>query len=172
MRRACWVYRATMSEHRKIRYEVALAPHRDIADPVGFVTRNVVASDRDALARLMLDAYVGTIDYEGETISEALDEVDGWFAGSSLLEHSFVAVVDDRLVSAALAMWIDDAPFVAIVMTEPASKKAGFGRVVTACSLSSMANAGHDFAVLYVTEGNTASERLFTSLGALPASAE
>lgn len=161
-----------MSELRKIRYEVALAPHGDIAEPVGFVTRNVVAGDRDALARLMIEAYVGTIDYEGETISEALDEIDGWFAGSSLLEHSYVAVVDDRLVSAVLAMWIDDAPFIAIVMTEPTSKKAGCGRAVTACSLSSMANAGHDHAVLYITKGNTASERLFTSLGALPVPAD
>lgn len=158
-----------MPERRKIRYEIALTPPGDIAEPVGFVTRNVVAGDRDALARLMLDAYMGTIDYEGETISEALDEVDGWFAGSALLEHSYVAVVDDRVVSAVLAMWIDDAPFIAIVMTDPASKKTGFGRAVTVCSLVSMANAGHDHVVFYITEGNTASERLFTSLGALPA---
>ena len=161
-----------MPEPRKIRYEIALGPHADTPEPVGFLTRNVAAGDRDDLARLMLDAYVGTIDYEGETINEALDEVDGWFAGSAVLEHSYVAVVDDRLVSAVLAMWIDDAPFIAIVMTDPASKNAGFGRAVTSCSLSSMANAGHDRGVLYITEGNTASERLFTSLGAQPARAE
>jgi hypothetical protein len=59
-----------MPERRKIRYEIALAPPGDITEPVGFVTRNVVPGDRDALARLMLDAYVGTIDYEGETISD------------------------------------------------------------------------------------------------------
>lgn len=161
-----------MTEARKIRYEIALAPHRVHDEPLGFVTRHVVASDRDALARLMLDAYVGTIDYEGETISEALEEVDGWFAGPCLLEHSFVAVVDHRSVSAVLVMLVDAVPFIAIVMTESASKNAGFGRAVTACALSSMANAGHDHAVLYITEGNTYSERLFSSLGALEAAAD
>jgi hypothetical protein len=161
-----------MTDNPKIRYEIALAPHQGHDEPVGFATRNVVASDRDALAGLMLDAYVGTIDYEGETISEALDEVDQWFAGPSLLEHSYVAVVDDHLVAAILAMSVDATPFIAIVMTEAASKNAGFGRAVTERSLSSMANTDHDHAVLYITAGNAPSERLFASLGAVATPSE
>ena len=65
-------------------------------------------------------------------------------------------------------MLVDDAPFIAIVMTDPAKKNTGLGRAVTARSLTSMANAGHDRVALYITAGNTASERLFASLGAEP----
>jgi len=37
--------------------------------------RHPTPLDAEALAQLMLDAYLGTIDYEEETIVEARDEV-------------------------------------------------------------------------------------------------
>lgn len=157
-----------MTGHTKIRYEISLEPYRDHPEPYEAHLRTIAPADAEGLARLMLDAYAGTIDYEGETIRDALDEVDGWFAESALLEHSYVALADGALVSAVLTMLVDDAPFIAIVMTDPTKKNAGLGRAVTARSLTSLANAGHDRVVLYITEGNTPSERLFASLGAEP----
>ena len=157
-----------MTDRRKIRYVIDLAPYRGRTESFDVETRTIVLHDRDALARLMLDAYVGTIDYEGETITEAVDEVDAWFAGSALLEHSYVAILSGSLVSAVLTMLIDDEPFIAIVMTDPANKNAGLARAVTERALIGMATAGHERVVLYITAGNRPSERVFASLGAEP----
>ncbi len=116
----------------------------------------------------MLDAYAGTIDYEGESIAEARAEVDDWMNGPAMLEHSFVVDVDDRLVSAVLLMIVDDEPFIAIVMTHPEHKAMGLGRAVTDRALAGLADQGHKRVVFYITEGNTPSERMFASLGAVP----
>ncbi|MGI9667330.1 MAG: GNAT family N-acetyltransferase [Acidimicrobiia bacterium] len=157
-----------MSSGQKVRYDIDLATYEGASDSADIESRTIVPSDREALAHLMLDAYVGTIDYEGETITEAFDAVDEWFAGSSLLSHSFVAATDARPVSAVLAMWIDDAPLIGIVMTHPDYKNVGYGRAVTHRALKSMASEGHDRVVLYITDGNTPSERMFSALGAKP----
>ncbi len=115
----------------------------------------------------MLDAYMGTIDYEGESIVEAREAVDDWLSDAPLLGQSFGAEIDGRLVSAVLAMTLDDAPFISIVMTAPDHKRSGLGRAVVAASLESLRAVYHSTATLYITEGNEPSERLFASLGAL-----
>jgi len=116
----------------------------------------------------MLDAYVGTIDYQGETLAEAIDEVDDWLGGSPMLAHSYGAVVGGRLVSAVLVMTLDDVPFVAYVMTDPDHKETGLGRAVVEAALSSLRESSHERVVLYITKGNAASERLFATVGAQP----
>jgi len=161
-----------MTEPAKIRYEIALAPHQGQGEPLGFVTRNVAASDRDALACLMLDAYMGTIDYEGETLTEAIEEVDSWLAGTPMLDHSYGGLVNGRLVSAVLLMVADGAPLVRSVMTDPDHKGHRFAAAVTYAALESLRAAGFPLVALYITEGNTPSERLFSSLGAVAATSE
>jgi hypothetical protein len=114
----------------------------------------------------MLDAYVGTIDYEGESLAEAISEVDSWLSGSPLLDHSFGAVTDDGLRSAVLVMEMQSEPFIAIVMTHPFLKRTGYGDSVTRATLESLRDAGHRRVVFYITNGNAASESLFSGLGA------
>lgn len=157
-----------MTENVKIRYRINLGEH--VATPPQTTTqmRRLTPDDRTDLARLILDGYRGTIDYEGETMAEALDEVDDWLAGTALLDHSYAAVIGSKLVSAILVMTVENGPFIAIVVTDPRHKGAGLARSVTQQSLSSLAQAGHGSVVLYITEGNTPSERLFTALGAKP----
>jgi hypothetical protein len=59
----------------KIRYEIDLASVPAIAARPGI--RRVERRDLEALAELMLDAYIGTIDYEGEDYEDAIAEVSG-----------------------------------------------------------------------------------------------
>ncbi len=115
----------------------------------------------------MLNAYVGTIDHEGETIGEAVAEIESWFGDSPLVEHSYGAVVEGVLASAVLVMNLDNLPFIAIVMTRSDSKQQGLGKYTTAVALGSLRDAGEKQAVLYITSGNTASEKLFLGLGAV-----
>jgi hypothetical protein len=115
----------------------------------------------------MLDSYMGTIDYEGETLEDAVSEVGGYFDSSALLEHSFVATIGGRVVSAVLVSLDSSQPFIAYVMTTPSQKNRRLARLVTATAMNSLAGAGHDEAHLYITEGNVESEALFSALGAV-----
>jgi len=78
---------------------------------------------------------------------------------------SFGVCVGGRLVSATLLMSGGDAPLIAYVMTDPAHKRAGLGRALVEAAITSLNGAGHEHVVLWITEGNTPSERLFESVG-------
>ena len=134
------------------------------ADPA---VRIPTPDDADALARLMLDAYDGTIDYEGETIVEARDEVARYFGGRPLLETSWLRVGGGEIVSALLAShWAGrGCPIVSYVMTSPRLKGTGAATELLARTLRSLADAGHDEVRAVITEGNLPSERLFLRAG-------
>lgn len=152
----------------KIRYEIdlAVAGAGEASAPVG--VHPLTPADRDRLAALMLDAYAGTIDSEDESLADAEAEVDQWLADAPVLDHSHGAVVDGELVAAVLVMELDGQPFVAIVMTAAANKRAGWGRAVVQAAVSGLRSEGHERVALFITEGNVASERLFAGFGAVP----
>jgi predicted N-acetyltransferase YhbS len=156
-----------MSE--KLRYEI------DISKPVppppshrGLHIRTVVPADLAGLARLMLDAYVGTIDYEDENLDDAMEEVRSFLDDSdSLLDRSYVVEDEGEIVSAVLVSMSEGRPFIGYVMTIPAHKKQGLARLVITHAITRLAEDGHEKVVLYITDGNTPSEDLFRSVGAV-----
>ena len=151
----------------KVLYVIDLGSSRPAARATtGALVRPLVDTDRDALARLMLDAYVGTIDHHGGTLSDAFDEVDVWLAGSPMLGHSCGAVVGEQLVSAALVSEYDDVPFIAYVMTHPDHKGNGWAGTVVDRTLTTLRSSEYEQVLLYITRGNTPSERLFAGAGA------
>jgi ribosomal protein S18 acetylase RimI-like enzyme len=130
--------------------------------------RRPTTDDRDRLAELMLDAYVGTIDYDGETMVEAVAEIDGYFAakaGVPVLAHSLVAVEAGRIVSAALLSNLKGLPHVAYLYTDPARKRRGLAQGLLRSAMTSLAAAGHERIYLWVTPGNTPAERIYERLG-------
>ena len=118
-----------------------------------------------ALADLMLDAYVGTIDYEGETAEQALEEVDGFLAESAYLEVSQLAVHDEIVQSAAMMAWFDDRPLVAFVMTRAAAKGTGLATVLLDHVVNRVWQSGATEIRAFITEGNLPSEVLFKRAG-------
>lgn len=156
-----------MGEKTKLRYEVDLANPIPVPDAGEALVRSVTRDDLDRLARLMLDAFVGTIDYEDEDLGGAVDEVRSYLDGDPLLQHSFVAEVGGEIASAVLVSLLDNTPFIVCVMTLPANKGEGLARLVTTSSMSSLAKEGYRSIVLYITEGNQPSEALFRSIGAV-----
>jgi RimJ/RimL family protein N-acetyltransferase len=115
----------------------------------------------------MLDAYIGTTDYEDEGIDEALEEVGTFLDEDPSLDHSFVVVADEKLLSACLVTtWTDGNPFISYVMTDPNHKSGGLATACLLRSLESLLAAGETTVNAFITEGNTPSERLFARIGA------
>ncbi len=154
----------------KQRYEIDLAdavPSRAV--DAGLPIRAISEADLAGLAGLMLDAYVDTIDYEGEDLGDAADEVRRFLGDpDSLLDRSYVIEDADRIVSGVLVAMSEGLPLVGYVMTVPEYKGRGLGRAVVAHALEHLAADDHDRVALHITVGNTASEALFRSLGAVP----
>jgi RimJ/RimL family protein N-acetyltransferase len=127
--------------------------------------------DTIVLAELMLEAFRDTIDYEGETMVEAIAEVDGWLGGvrggPALTEVSRLAFAGPRLVSGCLVKdWqARQAPLIAYVMTHPEWKRRGAGSLVLGAVLEALRAEGHREVRAVITEGNTASERLLGRAG-------
>ena len=146
-------------------FEDSQAVHPDVQ------LRAAQASDLSILADLMIDAYRGTIDYDDETIEDAINEVqaylDGLRGGVPMLDVSRVAFRQGVLVSACLAAKWDQRrqPIIAYLMTRTNAKRRGLAKYLLTSVLREIQAAGHAEVRAVITEGNTASERLFINLG-------
>ena len=151
----------------KVSYEIDLTTSElgTVTDDLPAV-RSVGAADRDALARLMLDAYTGTIDYDGETLDDAIDEVDLWLQLAPKLDHSLGIVRNERIVAAIMVSEFDRVPHIAYVMTATDHKRTGLARFLVRVCLQQLRASGREKVRLAITRGNIASERLFASVGA------
>lgn len=127
-------------------------------------TRRVSSTDRYGLAELMLDAYRGTIDDEGEDLADALAAVDQYLS-AMVAEHSFVVIDGTRLVAMAFVSFVDGVHYVDPIVVASDRKGRGMGRDAVRLLLHSLATAGVTEVGATITDGNTASERLFTGLG-------
>ncbi len=130
-----------------------------------FVLRPPDPSDHETLAELMLDAYRGTIDYEGEGIEEARSEVASYFGGSPLLGQSLVIESGTKVAAACLVNAYGEGALVGYVMTTPELKGRGLGTLATTAALSIIQEAGYGEVHAWITEGNVPSERIFLGLG-------
>jgi predicted GNAT family acetyltransferase len=158
---------------RKLRYEIDLTrPARTVVS-AGHGVRSITSDDIPGLSKLMLDAYIGTIDYDDEDLDDAVGEVRSYFEnGHPLLDRSYLVESQGPIVSAVLVSLSDGMPFIGYVMTAPDSKNLGLGRLVTTASLVALAQDGYEKVVFYITEGNRPSEALFRAVGAVHTPAE
>ena len=144
----------------------------------GLSLRTPENGDRCALAELMLESYRNTIDYEDETIIEAVDEVERYFAASpnnrALLEYSMLLTDGIALVSACLVMYWNrrNCPFIGYVISHPLWKRQGLAIRVVGESLGRLAAHGHHEVRTIITKGNLPSEGLFLRLGFAKVGAE
>ena len=157
----------------KLRYEIDLRrPVRTVASD-GHALRSITSGDLGGLARLMLDAYIGTIDYDGEDLDDAVSEVRSFYDdGRPLLDRSYLVESDGGIASAVLVSLSEGTPFIGYVMTAPGHKNLGLGRLVTTASLVALAKDGFEKVIFYITEGNLPSEALFRAVGAVHTLAE
>jgi RimJ/RimL family protein N-acetyltransferase len=152
-----------------IRFECLVSPKSYTPSgrvlPGGLVVRAPTADDRHGLASLMMDAYVGTIDYEGETLDQALEEVAGYFDSEALLEVSWVAVTQGTVQSAVLVSMAAGVPLVGYVMTRAEMKNQGVASGLLDMSVEAIWDAGYGELRAFITDGNVPSEIIFKRAG-------
>ncbi len=125
-------------------------------------------ADREGLAALLLVAYRGTVDDDGETLGDALAEIDrtlGGAYGPYLERCSFLAEDAGRVVAASLVTRWTEAPLLAFVMVDPGFQRRGLGERLLRRSMAALRAAGETELVLFVTDGNAPAQRLYERLG-------
>lgn len=130
--------------------------------------RPITTDDIPALAQLVLDAYKGTIDDEGETPDEALKAIQDTFAGASgrlLNACSFVIEERGQALACSIVTLPQAEPLLAYVMTHPAAQRRGMGRFVIQKSIESLLAQGYHELTLFVTKGNLPAQHLYDTLG-------
>lgn len=132
--------------------------------PDSLRVRHVERADHEALARLMLDAYRGSIDDEGENIEDARTAIDHYFE-TIVWPHSFVIVGGDQPLAMSMVVIVDRFHYIDPVATAAGHKGQGLGRIAVATSLRSLTKSGITEVGAVITVGNAPSERLFTRFG-------
>jgi RimJ/RimL family protein N-acetyltransferase len=161
-----------MSERHEYSLELsATAVNIPPAVPAAIELRPPGPADARPLAELMIEAYRGTIDYDDETVEDALGEIDAYLAGRRggrpLLDASRLAFAGRQLVGACLVAFWDERqqPLIAYVMTDGTWKGQGVGRALLAAGLDGVREAGYRQVWAVITAGNEPSERLFAAFG-------
>ncbi len=137
--------------------------------PDKLVVRSPSKNDLDTLADLMLDAYRGTIDYDDETLEDARQEVQKYYNGDigiPLIDCSRICLHGSEVICASLiSIWEEDQLLllVSYIMTGAAWKGRGLARVMLDESLLCLIPCGYNLIHAFITQGNTASEKLFSS---------
>ena len=120
--------------------------------------------DRDALAGLLLDAYCGAVDDEGEDVPAAREAADECLArrvsgGSVVIEEG------EHLVEMSFVVMVRGRAYIDPVATAAARKRKGLGRRAVSASLQRLHDADVHEVGATITDGIVPSERLFASLG-------
>lgn len=151
--------------HERGRMRSLLAP---ITVPAIEGMRRPTQSDDEALAALMMRAYIGTIDYEGEDEADALVEVRDTFSGGKgpfLWSASNVIEREGVLASATLVIRWQGQPLVAFTMTDARFKRQGLGRACMLSTMRQLHSMGETELHLFVTLANDEAVGLYRSLG-------
>lgn len=146
------------------RSEYRMSPIRVSPESVPLTSAHPTDEQRDALAAVLLDAYRDTIDDEGETLDDAFDAIDHYVT-SIIRPHSFVVLDGPDLIAFAFVLIVDGTHYIDPVAVASAQKRRGVGRASVRLCLRSLADAGVADVGATITDGNVASERLFTGLG-------
>jgi ribosomal protein S18 acetylase RimI-like enzyme len=138
------------------------------AVPPGPRRRRVERSDTAALGELMLAAYRGTVDDEGETREDAVAEIEQALAGSYgpfASDASFAVEGDDGLLGASLVAIWESRPLLLYLVVHPDAKRRGIGTALLVQTGNALAAKGHPELDLFVTEANEPAVGLYRKFG-------
>lgn len=133
-----------------------------------FDCRSIDLAQANSLGQLMDSSYQGTIDYEGETleqcVQEMMDTINGKY-GAFIQEASFVVYSQKQPVSAILITEWKGQPLVAYTMTDKNFQGKGLAKYILGKSISALTTSSWTELFLVVTEGNLSAEKLYEKVG-------
>jgi len=147
-----------------------------VPESTDLACRTAAPADSEALAALMLDAYQGTVDYEGESLYDALKEIDrlcSGFYGRFLPDCSFVLDGEGGISSACLVTMLnegksDETPLLAFAMTRKRDQRRGLASALVLRSAVALSRLGYSGLSLAVTADNHPARTLYERLGFRP----
>jgi L-amino acid N-acyltransferase YncA len=148
-------------------YQLSLRAFRGqrIGVPKGFSLRHPELTDSQSLAVLVLEGYRGTIDDEGETLDDARQFVAASFSEEPLLDASWLVLDGQRLAAALFVRRWQARPLVTFVVTHPAYRGRRLAALILERAIFSLLGSGETHLLAAISEGNLASERLFSGFG-------
>jgi GNAT superfamily N-acetyltransferase len=146
------------------------APPHDVLEALAADSEllNLGLDDELPLARLMLAAYRGGVDDEGESEADALAIVRDTFDGrvGPYLPHcSFARWRGDAMIAAAVVTVFQGMPMIAFCVTDPAHQRQGHGEALITAAVTGLQEAGWAKVQLFVNPLNLRAIRLYRRLG-------
>ncbi len=138
-----------------------------------WLARKISKDDAESLGQLMLEAFRGTIDYEGETLAESIAEVNDTLNGKygPFLERcSFLIEQDREAVCAVIVTFFEEMtlPLLSFAMTHPEYQSEGMSSHLIMRSINALLDEGYNEAYLVVTEGNSPAIHMAQKIGFKP----
>jgi len=130
--------------------------------------RPMARADSLRLGELFYAAYVGTVDYEGESREDAAAAVEATFDGEYgefMPSASMLAESAARIISASFVTKWQGQPLLAFAVTDPEHKGRGYSRRCTSAAMQALARSGYRELHLFVSATNTPALALYRKLG-------
>jgi RimJ/RimL family protein N-acetyltransferase len=134
----------------------------------GFDFKSIHLTDAESLGRLMDSSYRDTIDHEGESLEQCIQEMKDTIQGKYgpfIHEASFVVIYKNQLASAILMTEWRQQPLVAYTMTDKTFLGKGLAKYLLGRAVSTLESSKWKEIFLVVTEGNIAAEKLYEKVG-------
>ena len=134
--------------------------------------RTIAHSDIDSLGTLMLESFRNTIDYEGETLTDAVGEVKATLNGKYgpfLRECSYLIEEKGQPISACIVVYSEEMshPLITYTMTHPNYTNRGMATFLLKKSMNALLARKYKGVYLVVTEGNPA-RQIYEKIGFRP----
>lgn len=135
----------------------------------GFDIRPVDKDLIREIAEIMLDAYLDTPDYEGESLNDTIKEISMVFRGyygTFLSDASFMLYDDDgRLASCLFICEFKNEPTLTYLFTRKDRMGNGYATELIHAAENALAEAGYDRLALFVSKENNPALNLYLKLG-------
>jgi GNAT superfamily N-acetyltransferase len=133
--------------------------------------RHPAPGDAETFGALLLNAYHGTVDYEGEDLAASIVSAGEFLDGiyfPPIWEASFAAMKDGRMSSISFVADFEGIPLLVITATEKTAKRTGLASQLIEHSLDALHRHGRPALRLWVTCANTPAVAAYEKLGFVP----
>lgn len=144
---------------------------RVLQEPVKSDIRHPVLADAETFGALLLDAYHGTVDYEGEDLAASIEAAKSFMGAEDftpLWDACFALMEGERMKAISFVADFEDMPLLVVTATEKAAKRTGLASQLIELSLDALHKLGRPTLRLWVTCANTPAVAAYEKLGFVP----